>query len=276
MLIDWFTVGAQLLNFLILVWLLKHFLYKPVLNAIEAREKHITDELADAAAKNAAAEKEREDLQNAHKVFDEQRGALLAKVAEEAKASRQLLLAEAHREADSLREQQGSLLRSDQQRLGQQITRAVTQEVFAITRKALTDLAAANLEERMGEVFTRRLRELDGKAREQLATALKLSSEPAIVRSSFALPAPVRATIQNALNETFCAEVRVQFETAPDLISGIELTAGGQKLAWSIAEYLVTLEQTVGLLLDAPATSKQAVPLPQAVPGSRAPIKEVS
>ena len=41
MLIDWFTVGAQVLNFLILVWLLKHFLYKPILNAIDAREKRI-------------------------------------------------------------------------------------------------------------------------------------------------------------------------------------------------------------------------------------------
>jgi hypothetical protein len=41
MLIDWFTVGAQIVNFLILVWLLKHFLYKPILNAIDAREKRI-------------------------------------------------------------------------------------------------------------------------------------------------------------------------------------------------------------------------------------------
>ena len=38
MLIDWFTVGAQALNFVILVWLLKHFLYKPILNAIDVRE----------------------------------------------------------------------------------------------------------------------------------------------------------------------------------------------------------------------------------------------
>jgi F-type H+-transporting ATPase subunit b len=37
MLIDWFTVGAQVLNFLILVWLLKRFLYGPILDAIDAR-----------------------------------------------------------------------------------------------------------------------------------------------------------------------------------------------------------------------------------------------
>ena len=39
MLIDWFTICAQALNFLILVWLMKRFLYKPILHAIDEREK---------------------------------------------------------------------------------------------------------------------------------------------------------------------------------------------------------------------------------------------
>jgi hypothetical protein len=57
MLIDWFTVGAQALNFLILVWLMKRFLYKPILHAIDAREKRIAAELADADAKKAEAKR---------------------------------------------------------------------------------------------------------------------------------------------------------------------------------------------------------------------------
>jgi F-type H+-transporting ATPase subunit b len=51
MLIDWFTVGAQALNFLVLVWLMKRFLYKPILDAIDEREKRIAAELANADAK---------------------------------------------------------------------------------------------------------------------------------------------------------------------------------------------------------------------------------
>ena len=64
MLIDWFTVGAQVLNFLILVWLMKRFLYKPILHAIDAREKRIATELADADAKKAEARTEREELRH--------------------------------------------------------------------------------------------------------------------------------------------------------------------------------------------------------------------
>jgi len=42
-LFDWFTVLAQIANFLILMWLLKRFSYKPVLDTIDAREKRIAD-----------------------------------------------------------------------------------------------------------------------------------------------------------------------------------------------------------------------------------------
>src|SRR5665647_469211 len=86
MLIDWFTVGAQALNFVVLVWLLKHFLYKPVLDAIDAREKQIAAQLADAEAKKAEAKKERDEFQRKNDDFDQQRAALLAKATGDADA----------------------------------------------------------------------------------------------------------------------------------------------------------------------------------------------
>jgi F-type H+-transporting ATPase subunit b len=252
MLIDWFTVGAQALNFLVLVWLLKRFLYKPVLAAIDARERRIAGELADAAATRTAAEKERAELASKNHALDLQRGALLAQATGEARAERERLLAAARDEVGKLREKQANAMRSDQARLRQEITRLATQEVFAIARKTLGDLAMASLEERMGEVFTRRLRELDKEAKSALAAALASGSE-ASVRSTFDVPAGQRASIQRALSETFAAEVRIRFETSPDGICGIELTAGGQKVAWSIAEYLAELEQKVKSLLGAKA-----------------------
>jgi len=69
------------------------------------------------------------------------------------------------------------------------------------------------------------------------------------VRSAFDLPQEQRAAIQNALNETFAAEIPVRFETANNLISGIELTANGQRVAWSINNYLTSLEQSVAELV---------------------------
>ena len=73
MLIDWFTVAAQAANFLILVWLLKRFLYQPILKALDAREQRIAAELADADTKRAEALAEREAYKRKNAEFDGQR-----------------------------------------------------------------------------------------------------------------------------------------------------------------------------------------------------------
>src|SRR5271154_1748972 len=168
MLIDWFTVGAQAINFIILVWLLKRFLYKPILDAVDAREKRVATELADADTKRAEALKERDEFQHKNEAFDQQRAALLGKASEEAKAERQRLLDEARQAADALSAKRQEKLRKNAHNLNQSISRRAQQEVFAIARKALTDLATTSLEERMGEVLTLRLREMDGKTKEGL------------------------------------------------------------------------------------------------------------
>ena len=251
MLIDWFTVAAQALNFLILVWLMKRFLYQPILHAIDEREKRIATELANADKKKAEAQSEHDEFQQKNTEFDQQRAALLSKATSEAQAERQRLLEEARKAAVDLSLKHQEALKNEERTLHQAIAHRTQQEVFAITRKALADLATTSLEERMGEVFTRRLREMDGKAKEGLGEALKSAAEPAVVRSTFDMPADQRAAIQNALNETFSAEIRIRFETAPDQISGIELTTKGQKVAWSIGDYLGSLEKGVDELLKA-------------------------
>lgn len=250
MVVDWFTLLAQALNFLILVWLLKRFLYKPILNAIDAREKRIALALAEADAKKAEAQKERDEFQQKNDEFDRQRATLLSEATDEAQAERLRLLDEARKDAVALSVKRREGLRDEEDHLRQAISQRTQREVFAIARKALTDLAETSLEERLAEVFTRRLREMDGKEKAGLAEALETAPGPALVRSAFDLPAEQRAAIQNAINETFSAEIHLRFETAPEAISGIELTTNGRKVAWSIAEYLASLEQSVAELLQ--------------------------
>lgn len=249
MLIDWFTVIAQVVNFLVLVWLLKHFLYRPILDAIDAREKGIAKELADAGAKMAEAKKERDEFQHKNEEFEQQRSALMNKVAEGAKAERQRLLEEARKDADTLSAKRRETLRNDAHNLNQAISRRAQHEVFAIARKALADLGGASLEERLADMFTRRMREIDEQAKKSLGESLRTAAEPVLVRSAFDLPAAQRTAIQQALNETFSAEINIRFETAPELISGIELISNGQKVAWSISDYLASLEKGVAELL---------------------------
>jgi F-type H+-transporting ATPase subunit b len=265
MLINWFTVCAQAVNFLILVWLLKRFLYKPILHAIDEREKGIATQLAQAEAKVAEAQKERDDFQHKNEAFDQQRAAMLTKATDEARAERLRLLDEARKDADALCAKRQAALQSEQRNLNREIIRWTQKEVFAITRRTLADLADTNLEERMGDVFVRRVRGLTGAPLEELTTAFKSSDHRVRVQSAFDLPPAQKSAIETAVKETFAPEARLQFETAPEKVCGIELSINGHKVAWSIAEYLKTLEKSAGELLDRDANPEtKARPEPKA------------
>jgi F-type H+-transporting ATPase subunit b len=249
MLNGWFTIVAQAINFLILVWLLKRFLYKPILQAIDAREKGIATQLAAAVAKEAEAQKKSDDLQHKNEAFDKERAALLTKATDEAKGERQRLLDQAKQDADALRDKRQAALQTEQRHLDQDIVRWAQKQVFAIARKTLADLSDTSLEERMGDVFVSRVRALTGEAKEQLATAFNTSNHTVSVHSAFDLPTAQRTAIETAVKETFAPDAHVQFETAPEMISGVELSTNGHKIAWSIADYLSTLETSAGKLV---------------------------
>lgn len=260
MLIDWFTVGAQVLNFVILAWLMKRFLYQPILDAIDAREQRIAAALADADAKEAQAHKERDEFQQKNDDLDQQRAALMSQATKDAEAERQRLVGEARQAADAQNARRQDAFRADAQRLNQTLVRRTQQEVFAIARKALADLASASLEERVAAVFARMLGDLGGEDKEKIAHAIATAAGPALVRSAFDLPAEQRATIQAAVNEAFSTDVALSFETAPQLVAGVELSANGQKVAWSIAGYLASLQEEVGQLLQQQPSPEPANP----------------
>jgi F-type H+-transporting ATPase subunit b len=250
MLIDWFTVAAQAVNFLILVWLLKRFLYKPILDAIDAREKRIAAELADADAKRAEAKLQRDDFEQKNQTFDKQRQDMLTKATNEANAERQRLMEDARKAADELRVKREDSLQREHAALNAEVTRRTQEEVFAITRKTLTDLASTSLEAEMTGVFIKQLQRLDDAAKKDFAGTTQTQRSSMIVRSAFDLPPAQQAVMQDAINKAFSMAASLSFETVPDVISGIELTCSGRKISWSIADYLASMEQRIGELLQ--------------------------
>ncbi|MDR3391698.1 MAG: F0F1 ATP synthase subunit B [Sulfuriferula sp.] len=265
MIIDWFTVIAQVVNFLILVWLLKRFLYRPILQAIDEREQRIAAELADANASKLAAQSERDEFMRKNEAFDQARADMTAKAMEEAQNERQQFVNVARQESEQLREQWQQALRNEHQNLSAEITRRTQEEVFAIARKALTDMAGVTLEARMVELFVQRLHGLEGAERMHLVASFKAAPAQVLVRTTYALTPQQRSAIEDAVKFVFGVEQPMQFELAPDIVSGIELVTSGQKLAWSIADYLGTLEKGVGELLSA-----QPVAGPDVVSGQAA------
>jgi F-type H+-transporting ATPase subunit b len=254
---DWLTVIAQLVNFIILVWLLKRFLYKPIINAIGEREKLIAKQVQDANTIKAEAIRACEDIKRKNIEFDQQRQTLLNTAINEVDAVRIRLLEESRKEAEALRLKLHENLISEQQNLGSEIMRHTQMEVFAIVRKTLIDLASAKLEAQMADVFIIRLKEMKLEENDMLLSALKASSNQVFVRSTFELPPFLQTAIETVIKNNFATEVKINVEIAPHLISGIELIAGGYKVVWSIEDYLLSFEASLTELLEEKTRTKQ-------------------
>lgn len=240
MIIDWVTVGAQVVNFIILVWLMKRFLYRPVLNAIADRESEIATQLADAAATKKKAHKQQSDFEEKNKTFDQQKDTLLKKATETAAKQAEQIRTEAIQAADELSAARHKAILAETEQLHADIARQMQRQVFDITRRVLKDLADVSIEQQIGEVFIQRLKNIDNTALASFASSLMACNEqtPALVRSTFELPSELQSRIRSVLEERFGQTIALTFTTTPELISGIELSTQEQKLAWSIADYL--------------------------------------
>lgn len=250
MLIDWFTVFAQMVNFLILVYLLKRFLYTPILNAIDERERRIAAQLEDAAQLKVEAQGEQQRYQQLNQDLNQRKETLLNEARDSAASERLHLLEEARREYAGLRKSLKDKLDTEQLSLHHEIKRRTQREVFDIARKALADLAGTSLESQIATVFLQKLSALSQEEAELLRIGLKPNGDPLSVRSAFDLEPAQQSAIELAVKNLLGTDAQVQFRVSPLEVGGIELAADGYKLAWTIAEYMDGLEKRIDGLAD--------------------------
>ncbi len=249
--IHWFTFFAQMLNFLVLVWLLKRFLYGPIIQAMTERENKIAAKLNDA---------------DAAKLLAQQQGAAHEAKIQELEQTRGTLLAEAKVEVQKWHDEQIQLARTDVQKTRKEwfdglireqdafvkeLQQRTADHVYGATRKILSDLADAKLEEQATTVFLNRLGQMQDKAKQELSNALNESGHAVVIASAFLLPAEHRERILIDLQEKLDADVQVKFECVPASICGIELKLPGHKLSWTVNEALEALEEDLTRMLQA-------------------------
>jgi F-type H+-transporting ATPase subunit b len=240
-LFDWFTVAAQIFNFLVLVALLKHFLYDRVLAAMKEREKRVQERLEAADRKQKEADAEAEDYRRQQAELERRRKALLDEARQEADDRREKMVAEARREVDQRRQSWEDALAAEKEEFLRELRRRVAAEVYAACRKAMKDLADADLEQRVVDVFLERLADSDPKVRDTLRQAAADGDGRMAVRSSFELSGKGRQRVTQRLQRMVSEDVAVDYETDPDLLLGIEVEGQGRRVAWHVRDYFDTL-----------------------------------
>jgi len=249
MLIDWFTVCAQIVNFLVLIWLLQRYLYRPILKAIDQREQQIKDEVESARKKNEQAEEQLKELHRQQSELEAARQTMLDEATAVAEGYSKKLMEQSEAEVEEQRNLALGALREERKSLDFELARRAGHEVLNVARKTLADLADDELEKRIVVAFVQRIRSLDEESRNAISTALTESGQPAVVSSTFEIGPAERKDILAAL----AAELGVpapEFKPDETLLAGIEVSAGGFVVSWSIDEYLRQLEAQVLAVID--------------------------
>ncbi|MEW5773486.1 MAG: hypothetical protein AB1916_08170 [Thermodesulfobacteriota bacterium] len=238
MLVDPVTAAAQVVNFLILAWLLWRFLYRPILRAAREREAKIAERLraADQAREDAAREKAA--ARKAHQALLQAREQLLAEAAEEVSRWRDEALERAGREVEERHAVWEEGLAAERQALERSLRAALADTVLAVSRKVLADLADENLERRLAEVFLAR-----AEAEGPKLLGSNGAAGPLTVHSGLPLQPEIRERLAGRLAGLFPRAGGISFAEQPGLGFGLRLTAGDRKVEWSLAAYLDALEQ---------------------------------
>lgn len=242
MLIDWFTVFAQIINFIVLVWLLKKLLYKPILKMIADRQNEIAKQLNDAAMKKKEAEEEFLLFQKNNKDFYQEKAERIKKLDEEIRELQEHLRAQVKQDIEAERSKWLLSLKNEIDEVLNDLGQRIQSELFSIMRKALADLASIDIQEQLVDVFLQRLKTLSEK--EELLAALHASRELEI-RCAAETPENMQSKIKAAIQQQFKQEFDIHFVVMPELLGGIELIFNGQKISWNIADYLSSLERLI-------------------------------
>ena len=245
--IDYFTIAAQIINFLILVFLLRHFLYRPVIATMNEREQGMVSRLKDAEQKIRKAEQEAESLRLMKQELQDKRQEMLAKVTEEVRDLKTDLTEKARSEVEASTADWHSSIERQKESILTELKLRTGEEVYAISRRAIQDLANEKLEAQIIDTFIRRLQEMGEPEKEKINEFYKTPDQPITVRSTFEIPDDARQTILETMRNLAGKDLKIKFETSPELISGIEMSTPDTRIGWSIASYLDTLKADLSI-----------------------------
>jgi F-type H+-transporting ATPase subunit b len=247
--LDWFTIAAQIVNFLLLIFLLRRFLYRPILKAISDREERIANTVKEADQAKADALVQIELYQHKNDEWEKEREAMILSTRHEIDELRKELVAKVHHEVELAQSQWQKALQQEKQAFLHRLRQQVSEQTYKVAQHVLADLADADLEQLIIKVFMKRLELMDNQELADLKNSLDKVNGTLMIRSAFDLSQENRLPIQDIIARKLVEAQALEFETAPDLLYGIELRSNGYKLSWNVADYLQTLEEALNAQL---------------------------
>jgi len=243
MLIDWFTVVAQIVNFLILVVVLRYLLYKRIIRAIDDRQASIEAEFEKARNQQVEADEQAREYREKQESLEEQKDQIIEKARQDAQETKDKLEQQARRETELRHDRWNQKLREEKEAFLHDLADRAGRQVCSVSQKTLSDLANASLEEQIVYHFLDRLEKLEAQDRDDMKKSLQKEVRAPEVYTSFEMSEKDRGKVKEALAKLGGKQESVRFKIDAELACGIELRAAGRSVSWNIRSYIDALQR---------------------------------
>lgn len=221
--IDWWSLVLQAINFLILVWLLWRFLYRPVKDVIDKRNRLAEEAFIEADQRKEAAESARLGYEADRTDLAKERQDLLKKIHGELEAERQQVLEDAQRKANEMLEAARADLAQERRALSSDIRKEVTGLAVELASKLLRDTGASMPSDVLMARIKRKLRELAAEERARLQKDLEVEGAGLTIVTASPLTPEEKNQLQSCLAGCLGQEDKTEFITDPNILGGAEL-----------------------------------------------------
>ena len=240
---SWWTFALQAVNFLILVWLLRRFLFKPISAIVARRKEEIARAMTEASAEKQNALNLQRDLQaqragieaELQKAIEEQRAQLTAE--------RVKMVEQARAEVDEIRNRAATQLSEERAAAAQELFARTIELAVNLAERLVRELALPSIEHAF---LTRVLGYLDHlTSQEQSALVARLGANPLVVTTAHPLDAREEAEWREQLGKRLGVAVAMKFNSDPALIAGAEITFPNAILRFNWRDTLTTAAKEI-------------------------------
>jgi F-type H+-transporting ATPase subunit b len=241
--LDWSTIVLEIVNFLVLVWILKRFLYRPVLDVISRRKAAIEESIAGADAKRAEAQTLKAQYENRLADWERERAAARETLAHDLDEERRRRMAELEK---ALAAERDKARVADERRLAEFQRRAEEQAVAQGARFAgrlLEHLSGPELDARLVALALEGLAALPQARRAELRAGASEAGRAVEVQSARALDADARKAIEAGVQGLIGTAPAIAYREDPALVAGVRILLGPWVLRASIQDELQGLAE---------------------------------
>lgn len=223
---DWTTFILEIVNFLILIWILKHFLYQPVLDIIDKRRIGIDQVMADAKRIEEEAKALKQKNEQFLLTWENEKEAAHAQLSAELAQIREHKLAELTHRIEEEAERRRILDERRQQEYEKKIEDKAIEQGAAFVSKLLSRMATPELEQQLFQLLLEDLTNLDESNKKAIAEAAASLTAAIVVQSAFSLSSKQRETLSAALHEIIDRKPTMEFQCISTLLAGIHIEIG--------------------------------------------------